>query len=228
MRAIIIFILWLILGFFYWSQKTSCCGAVSSDTEIIPTKATETLDADTVLTNNTLIDTSSVTSLNDGVQGEVDGDQTEDSSVSNEIDSASNEQEDEPDNNDSQTGTSKSYEGKSIKKEKGRTLIYFDYNDGSRIKNPEISKYLSQVSWSLKNNLNKVVLNGHTDDEGSESANYALGLRRAQQVKELLVRKGVSPQRILTYSKGEKRPIASNDTEEGKQQNRRVELIVIK
>lgn len=67
---------------------------------------------------------------------------------------------------------------------------------------------------------------GHTDSRGSEEANLDLSRRRAQAVAEELVAAGVSPSRITTFGRGESSPIASNDTPEGRAQNRRVELIV--
>ncbi len=67
---------------------------------------------------------------------------------------------------------------------------------------------------------------GHTDSRGSEESNLELSRRRAQSVAEELVSAGVSPSRITTFGRGESSPIASNDTPEGRAQNRRVEIIV--
>lgn len=67
---------------------------------------------------------------------------------------------------------------------------------------------------------------GHTDARGSEESNLELSRRRAQAVAEELVAAGVSPSRITTLGRGESSPIASNDTPEGRAQNRRVEIIV--
>lgn len=67
---------------------------------------------------------------------------------------------------------------------------------------------------------------GHTDDTGSESHNYDLSERRAQAVAFTLEDGGVSPSRIRSFGQGESRPVASNITEEGRAQNRRVEIII--
>ena len=70
-----------------------------------------------------------------------------------------------------------------------------------------------------------VVIEGHTDSVGSDAYNERLSERRANAVKDYLVRQGISSSRITTRGYGESRPVASNDTEEGRAQNRRAEII---
>jgi outer membrane protein OmpA-like peptidoglycan-associated protein len=65
---------------------------------------------------------------------------------------------------------------------------------------------------------------GHTDSVGSEQTNQALSERRAGTVGQYLRGKGVTDNRIATAGYGKNRPVASNDTPDGRQQNRRVEL----
>ena len=69
-----------------------------------------------------------------------------------------------------------------------------------------------------------VGIEGHTDSIGAEAYNQSLGQRRADSVKGYLVGQGVAAGRLTTTSYGETRPVASNDTEEGRALNRRVEL----
>ena len=71
-----------------------------------------------------------------------------------------------------------------------------------------------------------VNIEGHTDSMGSESYNLGLSQTRAEVVKNYLVEQGVSASRLYPVGKGESFPIDSNDTGEGRQQNRRVEFIV--
>ena len=71
-----------------------------------------------------------------------------------------------------------------------------------------------------------IQVEGHTDSTGSESYNMDLSARRAEAVKNLLVQKGVDPSRILTLAFGESKSIASNDSDYGRAQNRRVEIKV--
>src|SRR5210317_948195 len=71
-----------------------------------------------------------------------------------------------------------------------------------------------------------IQVEGHTDSTGTESYNMELSTRRAEAVKNLLVQRGVDFSRILTMAFGESAPIASNDTDYGRAQNRRVEIKV--
>ncbi len=67
---------------------------------------------------------------------------------------------------------------------------------------------------------------GHTDAVGSDEANQILSEGRANAVRNNLIERGVAPERITAEGKGEKEPIADNDTEEGRQLNRRVEFVI--
>jgi outer membrane protein OmpA-like peptidoglycan-associated protein len=69
-----------------------------------------------------------------------------------------------------------------------------------------------------------VVAEGHTDSVGTDAYNKRLSERRARAVKDYLVKGGISASRIETVGYGESKPVASNDTEDGRAQNRRVEL----
>ncbi len=74
--------------------------------------------------------------------------------------------------------------------------------------------------------LNRIIIAGHTDNKGTPEYNQNLGLRRAQAVHDLLIKEGVPASRLGVESYGETRPIVSNDTEEGRARNRRVEFHV--
>lgn len=67
---------------------------------------------------------------------------------------------------------------------------------------------------------------GHTDNTGSAAYNQDLSGRRAQAVSSILLQNGVSPSRIRSFGRGEDQPVATNLTAEGRQQNRRVEVII--
>ncbi|MGH8445270.1 MAG: OmpA family protein [Solimonas sp.] len=69
----------------------------------------------------------------------------------------------------------------------------------------------------------KVDVSGHTDSIGTDGYNQGLSERRANIVKQYLQRKGVEPGRLNTYAYGESKPVATNDTAEGRAQNRRAE-----
>jgi outer membrane protein OmpA-like peptidoglycan-associated protein len=71
-----------------------------------------------------------------------------------------------------------------------------------------------------------VMIEGHTDSVGAEGYNMTLSQQRADAVKAYLVGRGISPQRVMAVGKGEALPVASNGNAAGRQQNRRVEVIV--
>ena len=70
----------------------------------------------------------------------------------------------------------------------------------------------------------QVIVKGHTDSVGDENFNQRLSEDRADRVRAFLVSEGVSPSRITAIGFGESMPVASNDNEAGRQQNRRVEI----
>lgn len=71
-----------------------------------------------------------------------------------------------------------------------------------------------------------IQIEGHTDSVGSDSSNVILSQQRADSVQSYLVQNGVNSSRIVTSGRGEMSPIASNDSATGRQQNRRVEVII--
>jgi K(+)-stimulated pyrophosphate-energized sodium pump len=73
-----------------------------------------------------------------------------------------------------------------------------------------------------------VSLEGHTDNTGDAGANKKLSLDRAIVVKEIMIKGGIAEARIGTDGYGEEKPIAPNDTDEGRAKNRRTELVVAK
>ncbi len=73
-----------------------------------------------------------------------------------------------------------------------------------------------------------VEISGHTDNVGSDASNQKLSERRANAVRDWLIREGISPDRITAVGYGESQPTATNDTPEGRQKNRRIEFKRIK
>lgn len=90
---------------------------------------------------------------------------------------------------------------------------------------PELDRIVSYMS--RKPNV-KVEISGHTDDVGGEEYNKNLSERRAKSVVEYLVSKGIAQERLVYKGYGEERPIATNETDEGRKLNRRVEFNIIK
>jgi len=104
------------------------------------------------------------------------------------------------------------------------TDALFDF-DKSIVK-PEGKAALKDLVKHLQKD-DKLIVTGHTDSIGSELYNLKLSQRRADAVKRELVAEGISADRIKTKAKGESSPIATNATDEGRAQNRRVEIDII-
>ncbi|MCC6622873.1 MAG: OmpA family protein [Deltaproteobacteria bacterium] len=87
---------------------------------------------------------------------------------------------------------------------------------------------LNEVARIIKENegIQRVDIEGHTDADGSAAMNRALSDRRAKAVRTYLTKQGIAGKKLTGKGFGEDRPIADNDTAEGKEQNRRVEFIV--
>jgi len=104
--------------------------------------------------------------------------------------------------------------------------VLFDF-DKSVIK-PDGKNRLDDLSQKIRGiSLEVVIAIGHADWIGTDAYNQALSVRRAEAVKAYFVSKGIEGNRVYTEGKGEKQPVASNKTTEGRAKNRRVEIEVI-
>jgi OOP family OmpA-OmpF porin len=104
--------------------------------------------------------------------------------------------------------------------------VLFDF-DKSVVK-PEGRSKLDDLASKVRSiNLEVVIAIGHADAIGSDAYNQKLSVRRAEAVKAYLVSKGIEANRVYTEGKGEKQPVASNKTKEGRAKNRRTEIEVI-
>jgi peptidoglycan-associated lipoprotein len=98
--------------------------------------------------------------------------------------------------------------------------VYFDY-DKSNIRPDQVARLQADASWLKLHRGIKFTIDGNCDDRGSEEYNLALGDRRANEVKEFLVKEGVDPSNIKTVSYGEERPVCRESSEDCYQKNRR-------
>ncbi|MCX7764778.1 MAG: OmpA family protein [Bacteroidia bacterium] len=104
--------------------------------------------------------------------------------------------------------------------------IFFDFDKATL--RPESKAELERVYQILMENPKlKIRIAGHTDNIGSEEYNQRLSENRAKAVYEYLIKRGVPADRLSFIGYGESRPIDTNDTEEGRQNNRRVELEIL-
>ncbi len=93
---------------------------------------------------------------------------------------------------------------------------------------PESEESLQELYTFLKENPSvRIRIVGHTDNVGSDAANQTLSEGRASSVKNDIVGRGIAAERIETAGRGESEPVATNDTEEGRAQNRRVEFVIL-
>lgn len=103
--------------------------------------------------------------------------------------------------------------------------VHFDFDKAS-LKDESYAILDAAVSTLSEHGKIAVEVAGHTDSVGSESYNQDLSERRAAVVKEYLVSKGISADRLTSKGYGESSPVADNSTDEGRAQNRRTELII--
>ena len=104
--------------------------------------------------------------------------------------------------------------------------VLFDVNKYDVRVHPEAEEVLKNLAIVLKEmDVKNFEIDGHTDSDGSDEYNQVLSEKRANSVKNFLVSQGVTAE-ITTKGYGESKPVASNDTAEGKQKNRRVEIII--
>ncbi|HEY3493382.1 MAG TPA: OmpA family protein, partial [Polyangiaceae bacterium] len=95
---------------------------------------------------------------------------------------------------------------------------------------PIAQKKLDDVAKALNDidEQQKIVIEGHTDSNGNDDSNLRLSQQRADSVKNYLVSRGVKADRVQSVGKGEAQPVATNETAEGRANNRRVEIVVQK
>ncbi|HEX3854973.1 MAG TPA: OmpA family protein [Polyangiaceae bacterium] len=93
---------------------------------------------------------------------------------------------------------------------------------------PAAQDQLDQVAKALKDqgDIKPMVVEGYTDSVGSDSTNLTLSKNRADAVRSYLVSKGIPADKITSVGKGKANPVASNDTPDGRANNRRVEIVI--
>ncbi len=218
MRFLIV-ILWLLLGFlYYWlwsSSSAACCGneGLSNTEQIAP--AGDSLEEDV-----------SERLTGDGTQD------SEDSSakLSEEEAAAAAKAKADADAEKAIAEAAKNKEVTSVKTTttagNRKLTFYFPYGSQSSQYSSGSESDLQELVDAAKAAGKKITVSGHTDSDSSAEFNMSLGKRRADKVRAKVISLGMSGSDVISKSFGETKPIASNATEEGKQKNRRVELII--
>jgi len=118
-----------------------------------------------------------------------------------------------------------------VKQEPRGTVIVLPGNvlfqSGKSTLKPLAQQKIALVAEQIRTQPESVVtVEGHTDNRGSEASNQVLSQRRAESVRDFLMSKGIPGNQIRAIGLGESRPIASNESTEGRANNRRVEIVV--
>lgn len=117
-----------------------------------------------------------------------------------------------------------SADGSDSGKIEGLKTIHFDY-DTANITDVEKQKLTDNVAWLNKYSDAKLLIEGHCDQRGSVEYNLSLGERRANAVKNMLIKMGIKAERLSTTSFGEEKLLATGDSEAEMAQNRRANFV---
>ena len=104
--------------------------------------------------------------------------------------------------------------------------VNFDFNKAA-VRSADEAELQKAIDFVRKYPTHKISIDGYTDSIGSEKYNLGLSERRAAAVKEYLLKHGTEGSRMTTVGHGEADPIADNETEKGRFQNRRVEILIL-
>jgi OOP family OmpA-OmpF porin len=108
----------------------------------------------------------------------------------------------------------------------GHIALYINFDTGKSVVKPESQSIIEQIVQMMKSNPDlKVGVEGHTDNVGTPASNKTLSEARAKSVVSAIVSQGIAAERLSPAGYGQDKPIADNNTEEGRAKNRRVELV---
>jgi outer membrane protein OmpA-like peptidoglycan-associated protein len=105
--------------------------------------------------------------------------------------------------------------------------IYFDF-DRTTLKSESFVELDKVVDFLKQNPHVEIEISGHTDSKGSDDYNLNLSQGRSQSVVDYLVSQGIDEFRLTAHGYGESKPIDTNDTDDGRANNRRVEFTILK
>lgn len=104
--------------------------------------------------------------------------------------------------------------------------IFFDV-DKYELKDKSITELEKVIQFMRENPLIRIEIGGHTDNTGNPSYNLQLSEKRAGAVYQYIISKGIEPKRLVSKGHGSSKPLNSNETKEGRQQNRRIDFTVL-
>ncbi len=104
----------------------------------------------------------------------------------------------------------------------------FSFDFDSAVIKPGAEDEIARIAAVLiKYPQTNISIEGHTDSKGAEEYNMGLSKSRAEAVKASLIGRGLTSSRLQAIGFGESKPVATNDTEAGRQQNRRVRIVIV-
>lgn len=108
----------------------------------------------------------------------------------------------------------------------GHIALYINFDTGKSVIRDESKPIIDQIVQMMRSNPDlKIAVEGHTDNVGSPASNKTLSEARAKSVVSAIVSQGIAADRLSPAGYGQDKPIADNNTEEGRARNRRVELV---
>lgn len=139
------------------------------------------------------------------------------------------EKETNPDNNIATDEIATSIKTESTFQEDKTYIIFYKENTFKPEVDEQVDSYLKSLAKYLKEHpKDRLLLLGHTDNIGDNSKHFNFGKYRARKLRDVLLDYKIEKRRIKTDSKGSSKPLESNSTSEGRTQNRRVEISIIK
>lgn len=114
-----------------------------------------------------------------------------------------------------------------ISEARNKLVIHFLSNSALPESDQQVKMAIEKLAGNARKNQNRLLVIGHTDNQGDPLENKKLGLLRATKVKDLLLSYGMNERSVLVESEGSDAPLVNNNTLRGRQQNRRVEIIII-
>ncbi len=216
--VIVLFVLWSAICWRWYvcGIKEACAPkAAAPAQDLVPTSA---IEPDTVATINLSgDDESSAQTTNSQV--------VEEKNMANEKPKTTASKPEKPSNT---AFNANAYDAVQVEEVADKMTIYFPYNSTRREDNKAIAVYLERLANRIKASGEKVSITGHTDFVGEPADNLKFGLERAASIKNILIKNGVQARQITIKSLGDTKPVATNDTPQGRYKNRRAEIKISK
>lgn len=109
-----------------------------------------------------------------------------------------------------------------------RIIIRFPYGSAEKDYDPQVDRFVEELARKIKESGDQILITGHADNTGTPAFNQELSRARAEGIFQLFLSQGVPADQLLVEAKGDTQPIATNETDRGRYNNRRVEVQWIK